>query len=92
MIKKYSCNSFYNSASPSEDKYGTCVKEDEYDDLEAKYKALEARIDELLEINNNLINLVEGMPVHKWHDQYGQRIKDMPEWVAFYVTTKNAQG
>lgn len=56
----------------------------DYDD----YKALEARIEELLQANEKLINLVEGIPVHNWKDQFSQRIKDMPEWVSFYVLTK----
>lgn len=37
-----------------------------------------------------LIQLVEGPNFLRWQDQHGVRLKDTPEWVAFYVATKKA--
>ncbi len=37
-----------------------------------------------------LIRLVEGPGCLRWQDGQGFRLKDTPEWVAFYVAAKNA--
>ncbi len=44
--------------------------------------------DELLEAATALVGIVEGVGVlnhGKWSDEHGLRLKDTPEWVAFYI-------
>ena len=42
----------------------------------------------LLDVAHALMLLVEGPGCARWEDGHGFRLKDMPEWAAFYCAVK----